>query len=195
MIANGGRLVSGDNGAKQNEEDLTSVYGQLCDSYRAIDDFRAKLLGLLPLASGTGIFLLLGNVVTDPTTSETAKEFLLPIGIFGFLITLGLYLYELHGILKCDHLIKVGQQLERRLAIPGQFQGRPHGVAGFINEPFAARIIYPAVLAAWTFLALVFTWPQADQWAAIGVFVVFFAGPRFLKLDVALGEPSRRNDE
>jgi hypothetical protein len=37
------------------------VYEQLCNSYRAIDDFRAKLLALLPLATGGGIFLLVGD--------------------------------------------------------------------------------------------------------------------------------------
>ena len=41
------------------DEKLKTTYDQLCYSYRAIDDFRAKLLGFLPLATGTGIFLLI----------------------------------------------------------------------------------------------------------------------------------------
>jgi hypothetical protein len=35
----------------------------------------------------------------------------------------------------------------------GQFKTRPREVLGQINEPFAAAIVYPAVMAAWTYLA------------------------------------------
>ena len=38
-----------------------NVYQQLCTTYHAIDDIRTKLLGLLPLATGGGIFLLVGD--------------------------------------------------------------------------------------------------------------------------------------
>jgi hypothetical protein len=40
-----------------SDDHLKAAYQELCHSYRAIDDFRAKLLGFLPLATGTGIFL------------------------------------------------------------------------------------------------------------------------------------------
>jgi hypothetical protein len=80
-----------------------------------------------------------------------------PIGVFGFVITLGLFFYELYGIKKCTYLIRAGKALENDLKIQnGQFTQRPPGVALLINEPLAAGIIYPAVLAAWTFLALAF---------------------------------------
>lgn len=41
----------------ERPENLRTAYKELCNSYRAIDDFRAKLLGFLPLATG-GVFLL-----------------------------------------------------------------------------------------------------------------------------------------
>lgn len=47
-------------------ENLRTVYKELCSSYRAVDDFRGKLLGFLPLASGTGVFLL----IHGPTKSD-----------------------------------------------------------------------------------------------------------------------------
>ena len=57
----------------------------------------------------------------------------------------------------------------------GQFDRRPEGVAGFINEPFAAGIIYPAVLAAWTYIALLEEPVQGCvKFWTVGVFVVFF---------------------
>jgi hypothetical protein len=164
------------------DENLKTTYDQLCYSYRAIDDFRAKLLGFLPLASGTGIFLLIPDNSKSPLNT-----YLVPVGAFGFLITLGLFFYEIYGIKKCHALIKAGQKIEDQMRIRGQFQGRPPGVAGFINEPFAAGVIYPAVLAAWTFLALqdqkISKWEPPDLlfikleppylWIAI---VVFFVG-------------------
>ena len=166
------------------DENLKTTYEQLCYSYRAIDDFRAKLLGFLPLATGTGIFLLIPDNSKSPLNT-----YLGPVGAFGILITLGLFFYEIYGIKKCGALIKAGQKIEDRMRIRGQFQGRPREVAGIINEPFAAGVIYPAVLAAWTFLALqdqkISKWEPPDLlfikleppdlWIAIVVFFVGFA--------------------
>lgn len=177
-IIDGGKSMSDEERTDPNRDDLRAVYQQLCNSYRAIDDFRAKLLGFLPLATGAGIFLLLTDPekLTDPKTMDVVKQFLLPIGVFGFVVTLGLFCYEIYGIRKCGALIGAGKQLERLLRIEdGQFTERPREVVWFINEPFAAGIIYPAVLAAWMYLALVFTLPQAAQWAPVLVFFVGFA--------------------
>ncbi len=155
------------------DNNLKVAYEQVCNSYRAIDDFRAKLLGLLPLVSGAGIFLLLNDVLTDQEKSKIAVEFLLLISIFGFVVTLGLFFYEIHGIKKCGHLINVGQEIERKLRIEGLFLNRPRDVAGFINEPFAASIIYPAVLAAWLFVAL---YGIVPGWAGVTITAVIFFG-------------------
>jgi hypothetical protein len=164
-----------------SQDQRLKVYEQLCSSYRAIDDFRAKLLALLPLATGGGIFLLVG----DQTRAKAIEPYLPPIGLFGFVVTLGLFFFELHGILKCTHLIKAGTMLEENLDInkeEGQFIDRPLGVIGFINEPFAAGVIYPAVLAAWAFLAMDFKLKQdysafhlfQDATWATWVFIVGF---------------------
>lgn len=183
------------NGAKPMSDaqygNLKSVYDQLCISYRAIDDFRAKLLGLLPLASAGGIFLLL-NQLPDGATSRLG-----PIGAFGSVVTLGLFAYEIFGIKKCHALIQAGQQIEGLLRVDGQFIHRPREVLGFINEPFAAGIIYPAVLAAWIFLGLVFVWPQEAWWIALVVFWVGSAGSVFynarLKREAELTALTRLN--
>ncbi|MFX0194484.1 MAG: hypothetical protein ACFFCW_00055 [Candidatus Hodarchaeota archaeon] len=179
---------------KEQNNNLRTIYQELCTSYRAIDDFRAKLLGFLPLATGSGIFLLL----TYKTKIDFVEQLLLPIGVFGFVVTLGLFCFELHGIKKCTHLINVGSQLEKTLGIEnGQFGERPRGVAGFINEPFAAGVIYPAVLAAWTFLALDFKTNQdpfcfelnqlVDLWA-IRVFSIGFVFSFLYDLRLILDE-------
>ena len=156
----------------QQAQNFRTVYQELCNSYRAIDEFRTKLLGLLPLATGTGIFIL----IMDDDTFRTVEDYLPYIGLFGFFITLGLLFYELYGIKKCTSLIKEGIRLEKIIGEQcGQFTKRPFGVLGLINEPSAASIIYPAVLAAWVFIGYF----DADnfgcaKYKAFGVFAIGF---------------------
>jgi hypothetical protein len=157
--------------------DYKSAYEQVCTSYHAIDDFRTKLLGFLPLATGAGIFLLVGK----QGELTAAQPYLRGIAVFGFAVTLGLFVFEIFGIAKCARLIAIGRELEASMKIApwGQFTRRPDAVLKLINEPFASGVIYPAVLAAWIYVALLFPDPQAVRtraagWA-IGVFLVGFA--------------------
>jgi hypothetical protein len=143
---------------------VEAVYVQLCQKIRDIDDVRTKLLALLPFATGAGIFVLLSK------TGIREFNVLGPIGAFGFLVTLGLFAYELHGVKRCGWLIRAGCELEQRLGVSGTFRNRPHGVAGFIDEPFAASVIYPASLAAWAFFALGYLTVWAAIPVALGVF-------------------------
>src|SRR5688500_1953199 len=111
-----GKIVTPNSGTR---EKLMNVYKELCTSRLAIDDFRVKLLGLLPLITGSGMFFLFKD---EDTKLESFKPYLGAIGFFGFVITLGLFFYELHGIKKCDHLIEIGRQIEDRLGIDGQYK-------------------------------------------------------------------------
>jgi hypothetical protein len=156
---------------------VRTVYDQLCTSYRAIDDFRAKLLGFLPLVTGGGLILLSGR------SAEVREEFFRPVGLFGVAITGGLLAYELFGIKKCHALLGAGEDLEHALGLPGedagraagQFIRRPNNLLGVVNEPFAAAAIYPAVLAAWTYLALFFDPGRRGPLISLVVFIAGFA--------------------
>ncbi len=57
----------------------------------------------------------------------------------------------------------------------GQFTARPRDVLGHINEPFAAAIIYPAAMAAWTYLAAFHAARGVGAALAALVFVLGFA--------------------
>ena len=81
-----------------HEKDLRTAYGALCDRHQQIDDFRGKLLALLPIASGAAALLLLRN-------SAAVKNYLTPIGIYGCAVTAGLFLYELYGVSVCLQVI------------------------------------------------------------------------------------------
>jgi hypothetical protein len=82
--------------------DFSVAYNQLCTSYHAIDDFRAKLLGFLPLVTGGGLVLLTG------LKKDVRQEFFAPMGVFGILVTF-----------RAAHLRALRHQ-----AVPGIDQGR-----------------------------------------------------------------------
>lgn len=165
---------------------LLQAYTLLCTSYHAIDDFRSKLLGFLPIASGVGIFFMQEKIPWDKFIGNNcdlfeakAKNIFTAGGSFGFLVTLGLFAFELYGIKKCCALIQAGKRMEESLKITdGQFTKRPQNIAGIINEPFASGVIYSAALAAWSFFALLFVVPN-KTWnlhISLGVFLIGFAG-------------------
>jgi hypothetical protein len=172
---------------------LLHAYNQLCTSYHAIDDFRTKLLGFLPLVTGGGLVLLSGRA------KDIRQEFFGPVGRFGILVTLGLLAYELFGIKKCHALIQAGQALEREMNLPdrdkpdkpaGQFLRRPNNLLWLVNEPFAAALIYPAVLAAWSYLAVLYDNPShtADPSRAqrLGLYVLVGGFALILLYDASL---------
>jgi hypothetical protein len=138
-------------------ETLRAGYSAVCDAYHKIDDFRAKLLALLPLASGTGVFLLLD---TPGTLTPEDKSIYTAVGLLGLLTTLGLFVYELGGVLRCRRLIQAGRALERELKLLSD-DGRPFAVFGALpagplgwlrGQALAALIIYPTVLGGWAYL-------------------------------------------
>lgn len=96
---------------------LTTAYQEVCKGYHAIDNFRARLLGFLPLASGAGVFLLLGPKFLGQSQSggEIAPAVLLAVGLFGFAVTLGLFFHEFRGVNYCRSLIEAGKNLEDQL--------------------------------------------------------------------------------
>jgi hypothetical protein len=123
-------------------------YGQLGVTYRAIDDFRAKLLGFLPAVTGGGLLLLSGK------WDGLSEDLSIPMSVFGVVVSLGLLGYVIYGIGKCHELIKSGRTLEFELGLEtGQFRNRSREVLGHIDEPFVAAILYSAAMAAWTYLA------------------------------------------
>jgi hypothetical protein len=105
-------------GAGGDHRSMLAVYAQVGENYRQIDDLRLRLLALLPLATGTGLLVLLGG-------HSVSAAIDVPAGVFGMVATLSLYFYELHGVEKCAHYIYRGARLENDLGVPGSFTNRP----------------------------------------------------------------------
>ena len=135
-----------------NTDVLKDQYEQVCRSHDGITDLRLKLLGFLPLASGTGVFVLLA--------SDSLKDRLGPIGLFGFAVTAGLLSYELRAIQECLQLRKVGQCLEEQQGFPEHMGRFGSTNPKFLGPKSAGPIVYGAVLASWLYVASVgFSWP------------------------------------
>lgn len=138
--------------SNENNEALKTIYDQIRTSYHSVDDFRAKLLGILPLVSGVAIFNLLEKVGREGYLSS--------IGFLGIFTTIGLMVYELNGIKKCTGYIKYGLEIEKAIlkTVPnqlGQFGSLNEGdkKSKFISVPIASAFVYAAVIGAWTFVA------------------------------------------
>lgn len=128
---------------EQNDSDvprelLKIEYQELCKSHSAITDFRAKLLALLPIASGTGIGLLVFQVKGELENIEALL--LIGLGFFGALVTFALFFYELRQIDVCKQLRNHGSWLERKLGIEaGQFGGRRQRLS--LREAYSPRLL------------------------------------------------------
>ena len=101
------------------------------------------------IASGSGIFLLLTK-----RSEPIDTRYLYAIGLFGLLITLGLFIYELRAIQHCKRLERLASCLEEQLHLrEGQFIGRPKGGFGGFVGAQAPHTSSTRRRAAWIFVA------------------------------------------
>src|SRR2546423_10068496 len=110
--------------ADERAATLRMVYQEICKTHNGIADFRAKLLALLPIASGAGVFFLFEKL------NGSERKLLIPVGLFGAAVTFGLLMYELRGIEDCTVLRKRGWELEQALTVradASQFAGWTEG--------------------------------------------------------------------
>lgn len=130
------------------DSEKETAYRELSAAFRQLDDFRAKLLGLLPLASGAGIYILL-----DGNSSEVPAA----LAILAAFVTFGLGIHEIRTIFRCKALLKAGRQLEQALNIDpltGLFQTYPRQLPyPIISTGVASAVVYGSVLIAWVYTA------------------------------------------
>jgi hypothetical protein len=167
---------------------LLAAYEEICRSYHAIDEFRMKLLGLLPLASLVAVFLVDKNGVLGGTQPGEAQRDLIGFAaIFAAMLTLALFGYELRGIQRCHNLIEEGVHVEELLGIGhGQFHvcaeehADPTRVTRVLNAKLGACVIYSLVFSGWLFMGLRFgaglhTGTCAASAAVLGALAAFVA--------------------
>jgi hypothetical protein len=134
-----------------------SYYTNLNNNIRFTDDISFKLLGFVPLFSGSGI------LVAVLKSEYIWSQAIYAMAAFGALITLGLFRWELRNIQTCLWLIKCGAALEEKedATKPGQFYRRPDAPMG-IGKTKAEQLIYGVTIFTWLLLPwLVYTTAQA----------------------------------
>lgn len=138
---------------------LLNLYSEICKSYHVIDDFRMKLLSLLPLFSIVGVLFIDKELKVDPG-SEVGGELIAFISVFAALFTIALFIYEIRGIIRSTNLIKQGRKIEKILgfATNGQFyvcaEEQKKNRKFAFNSTFAACLVDSLVFAAWLYVFL-----------------------------------------
>jgi hypothetical protein len=131
---------------------LEALYAEVCGSWRLLVDVRFKLLALVPAVSAVTLGVLLPSRREGEGLDAGAG---LVIAIFGFVVTLALWIYDQRNSQLHDELVSRGRRIEYELGIGvGQFRGRP-GSRGVVKHDIATAIVYVATLAAWLVAAVV----------------------------------------
>jgi hypothetical protein len=145
---------------------LEPLYEEVCKAHDSITDFRGKLLALVPTLSAVAFTLFIG------TGKHFDQRLLLPVGIFGVTVSLGLFCYELRGMFLCHELRDRGDKLERAMqqpegevrAMPGHFLDRKEKNElkdafkllkeySLISVPTASFLVYGSVILGWMVVA------------------------------------------
>jgi hypothetical protein len=176
----------------------TTVYQEICKSHASIADFRARLLALLPAASGASAFIALQQ-------ADGGNRLLGPLGLFGFTAIFGLFMYELRGIEDCVTLRRRAEEIEGQLAIPTVESHfcRPRGkLGGLADEIGAGWIVYTAVLISWLYVAGTgfdldgrlgwHGWPWVLAILYVFVLVLALSPPWYVAARLAGTDPPRR---
>ena len=131
-------------GSKVNDKD--KIYEQICQNIRFTDDISFKLLGLVPIFSGTGI------LITFLQEKAVWKPGIFLFSLFGAFITLGLFRWELRNIQTCNYLIECAKKLETNDA--KQYKDKWEapklfGEKNRIGKTEAEKLIYTITAITW----------------------------------------------
>lgn len=126
--------------APSRQEVLLALYGEVCNSWRTLTDVRFKLLGFVP----TILVVVLINLLSgDEPTKGLAPITRMAIGLFGFLVTFALFVYELRNSELYDDLVSRGRRIEQELGIDtGQYLGRRDPRNWLIKHDAAINIVF-----------------------------------------------------
>jgi hypothetical protein len=141
-------------------EKLAYDHEQTVKYFHALADTRFKLLAFVPLVTGGAV------VALSPATSPVQSGLL---GIFGFLVTLGISFYDRRNTHIYDAISVRAKSLEALMALPRLGNTRYRRSGPFLHRPERTvklfgvwkmwhdrglSIIYSTALAAWMYLAV-----------------------------------------
>ena len=113
--------------------DTLKLYSEIWTGIRETDSNSFKLLGLVPLASGSG-----SGVLVSLYDALGAVSVVL-LSLLGAVVTFGLYRWELRNIQMCSRLLKRAEWLERSFNM-GDLAGREEAPRLFGRFPIGKRV-------------------------------------------------------
>jgi hypothetical protein len=170
---------------------LEREYAEVNNNFRAFMDIRFKLLALLPPLGGVAVFVLsmIGLSTSESVVSITDSRCLtvIVIGIFGFIASLAITIYDQRNSELYNALIHRAKYLEelfesknspgalREREHGGQFQERPGQHRSLfrivpVGHDIALSLLYGSVLGAWFFpitLSLVHLFSMRSKWSLL----------------------------
>jgi hypothetical protein len=129
------------------KQDLGKLYGEVYTSIRETDQVSFRLLGYIPLVSGSGAGLLttlINNNLLKPLP-------LILLSALGAVVTFGFYRWERRNIQTCERLYSRAKYLEQLIGFE-ELAGReaaPRLLGKPIGKTQAEKIIYTASVIAW----------------------------------------------
>ena len=157
---------------KSSEEskvtDKDQIYEQICQNIRFSDDISFKLLGLVPIFSGTGI------LITFLQQEADWKPGIFLFSLFGAFVTLGLFRWELRNIRTCNNLIECAKEMESDAAKQFKDKWKAPGLFGEkigIGKTEAEKFIYTITVIAWLALPWI-TKPPGISIESIGETII-----------------------
>jgi hypothetical protein len=131
----------------EREATLLALYTEICGSWRSLHEVRFKLLGLVPTVSVVAWIAILAR---DDVNKGLSGPERVGIMLFGFLITLALFIYDRRNSQLYDDLISRARRIEDELGIDtGQFRGRKKSSHPLIQHDVATNLIYLTSLGGW----------------------------------------------
>jgi len=167
------------------------MYEVLQAGIKETDEISFKLLGLVPLVNGAALL----TAVLGIGSAQAPAIFVL--SLFGAIVTLGLFWWELRNIRYCLWYIKLTESFEvpllAQIGVPAQLRTRPPS-PGNVGKRKAEKLIYSAVIVSWLILPVALLGPSAASRIVWLVYVVIAAvvlawTVRALRVEVDLPVP------
>ncbi len=157
------------NATKSDSVTPAKMYDVLQQSIKGTDEMSFKLLGLVPLVNGAALLTAVLGIGSSRAPAVVV------LSLFGAVVTLGLFWWELRNIRSCLWYIALAESFERailvQVEVPEEVRKRPAAPGG-VGKRKAEKLIYSTVVFSWLALPAMLLDPKAlpfAGWVGYGV--------------------------
>ena len=132
--------------AKSDSVTPARMYDVLQASIKETDEISFKLLGLVPLVNGAALLTAVLGIGSSQTLA------IIVLSLFGAVVTLGLFWWELRNIGYCLWFIALAESFEAtvlaQVGVAEEVRKRP-AAPGNVGKRNAEKLIYSTVVVSW----------------------------------------------